>query len=207
MKQINNVLQDLNKLKSVKKLDIKINTEKLYYLTQYATYYSDLGYYNTLKECLYNNFTAEELTQQETDQIMEAIEELSNDLMPYVDDSINEKVFKLLYNIKSIEQIENINNLYNNIIDNNIYNIPSIEDYMIYNNILNPEIWEEIADEDLRQHGTDASCLYWVKKIDYNYDFLELNAYENDFNGLDADDVIYNFLIDGDFNFEELLEV
>ena len=191
----------------LKSLNVTINESKLYYLTQYASYMTDSGYYSSLKECLTSNFKKEGLKQHDVNDVMFKIELLVSDLMPLVSDSINNKVYDLIFRVKNIYQINNIITFYDNIINNELYEIPGIEDYMLENGIFSPDLYEEFADEDFRANGINASARYWFNKINYKYDYIALNVYMNDFIVYDIEDIILNYINDGYFDFSELLEV
>lgn len=150
------------------------NLHKLYYMTQYANYMSDEGYYNEMQDQL---------------QILdsELLQELM-DLVPDVSDRFNKILYDLLFTINNdqlqelitVWQYLSINDIENAL---NVLNIDVMElfegDYYLYTyNIL-----EEMADEDLRANGINANALYWIKDLELNngYNYYRFNGYGNGF--------------------------
>lgn len=55
------------------------------------------------------------------------------------------------------------------------------------------DTWWDIADEDLKANGMDASARYWIddlNRLDYDGTLYELNGYCNGFNEFDMSDTI-----------------
>ena len=147
---------------------------KLYYMTQYASYMSDEGYYNEMSEQL-----------QVLDS--EALQELM-DLVPDVSDKFNKVLYDLLFTIDndqlqelitvweylSIDDVENALNVLN--ID--VMDLFTGDDFLYTFDIL-----EEIANNDLRVNGINANALYWYKELEKNnnYNYYRFNGYLNGF--------------------------
>lgn len=164
-----------------------IDKKRLYYMTQYANHMSDEGFYNLIAEQVKTN-----------DLDLDLFYEIS-ELMESISDAINQKLFDKMLSATDASDLLLIVYLLDAIEDNNMDAINrltdyALDDYMNENNILSPDSWEEIADEDLKHNGINANCLYWVKEIDHNYDYLQLNGYENGFYTMSDEDVIHEFM-------------
>ena len=163
------------------------NKKSLYYITQYADYMTDGDVYNLI----------EELTEKhdlEIDLFVEIAE-----LMTSTDDKINAKLFNKMLEVTDDSDLQYIIDLLTAIDNEDINEIDTLtdnalSDYMSDYNIQDAELWDEIADYDLKENGIDASCLYWVKDINYHVDYLQLNGYENGFNEMTTEEVITEFM-------------
>lgn len=164
-----------------------MNRGKLYYMTQYAYNMSDEDFYNTIAEQVKTNDLDADLFYN------------ISELMESVSDKINHKLFAKMLLATDDSDLYTIIYLLEAIKNNNFDRINdltdyALDDYMTENNIFSPDLWEEIADEDLKSNGINANCLYWVKEIDHNYDYLQLNGYENGFCNMSDEDMIIEFM-------------
>lgn len=148
------------------------NLHKLYYMTQYADYTTDAGYYEEMQDQL----------QLLDDELLQELMEL----VPKVNDQFNKILFDLLFNIDNdqlqelitmwqyltIDDIENALNVLN--ID--VFDLFTGDDYLYTFDIL-----EEMADNDLRLNGINANALYWYKELEKNsgYNYYRFNGYMN----------------------------
>lgn len=156
-------------------------TRKLaYYITQYAAFTDDDAVYEALDSWI-------EAYEIDESSLQDLLRE-----MPKISDSINQKVYDHLYELPS-SAIEDLVRIYLAIQDEDLSILEDymdIDEYMAENRIYTPDVWEELADSDLRENGIDANALYWVSDISGNYDYQQMNAYENALSGVDTADVI-----------------
>lgn len=122
------------------------------------------------------------------------------DLRHKVADNINSIVYDRIYSLDN-DQIVLLVDLYCAIIDNDMDAIDDItndklSEYMTDNDIAGPDSWAERADNDLKNYGINASCLRWIKDIDYSVDYLQINGSGNGFYCLRDEDLINQFLED-----------
>ena len=168
----------------------------IYYITQYSVFENDADVYASINGWIIKN----EIDVTVFSEILE--------LMPKVDDSVNQKVFNYLLFLDN-EKLEKILLLYEALEEadlnelDDLFNNNELYDWMADRNIYSPDTWEELADQDLKENGIDARCLYWVKDIDYNYEYQGLNGYENGFNDYTEEEVIKEFI---DENLEDWLK-
>lgn len=182
-----------------------MKTNKLYYMTRYANYMTDEGYYS-------------EMSKQVQALDSELLSELMN-LVPNVSDKFNKILFDLLFTIDNDqlqELIEVWQHLSNydieaalNVLNYDVMDLFEGDDYLYTYDIL-----EEMADEDLRVNGINASALYWYEELVKNngYNYYIFNGYANGFYFYDVlieviDDVVDFTTIENIFkdyfNYEE----
>lgn len=145
----------------------------LYYMTQYANYMTDEGYYEGMSEQL-----------KQLDH--ERLSYLCNELAPKVADKYNELLFNLLYTVNN-DQLDKLIEVWELLADEDLeglFNLVNVD----YNDLLNPDNYiydydtlEQIADEDLKTNGINANALYWYDELDSNYNYFVFNAYGNGF--------------------------
>src|SRR5690554_2426765 len=165
--------------------------KKLYYMTQYASYMSDAGYYESM---------ADQLKVLDGD----ALEYLVNTLAPKVNDLYNKYLFDLLYLIDN-DGLDVIIEAWEHLADGKISEFLELFDFDIYD-LINPDdmprSYDDLmdwADEDLKAHGVDARCLYWLDDLEKqsSYNYFVFNAYMNGFTAYDSiDDALVDVLVD-----------
>jgi len=150
------------------------------------------------------NFKLDEwgLDNNERDSYIENLDHISNVLLPEVASKYRSAVPTRLYELMfhEWETAYKVYDLCMALIEENIdmfaYAINrDFYDWLAAEQIETPELWEELADRDLRVNGIDASCLDWVKQIDHDYEYNKLNAYQNAFEYFDTKDVLEEFII------------
>ena len=164
----------------------------LYYLTQYANYMSDEGYYNEMQDQL----------QVLDDELLQEL----MDLVPKVNDNFNKILFDLLFTVDNdqlqelitVWQYLSINDIENAL---NVLNIDVMELFEGDDTLFDYQTLEDIADEDLRANGINANALYWIKdlKLNNGYNYYIFNGYANGFyyydNLNDAIDEVIGFTV------------
>lgn len=159
------------------------NKKRLYYLTQYADYMTDEGFYQSIEEHIKKN-----------DLDIDLIAKIS-ELMTENNDKINKKIYGKIWQAKSNADLFDIIDLLNAIIDENSEEVAELLnidfwDFLTEREIYTPATLEEIADEDLRANGINANALYWFNEIAYSSKYQQFNGYANGFYNLDDADII-----------------
>ena len=166
--------------------------KELYYMTQYANYMTDAGYYESMGEQL-----------KELDR--ELLAYLCKELAPNVCDQWNEILFEILYCVKP-ENLDVLIEAWEYLADGefkDFLDVLSID----YERYLNPDNYiydydtlEAIADDDFRTNGINAGAHYWYKKLDTNYSYFVFNGYQNGFYYFDTfDEALLDFV-----NFDDI---
>lgn len=161
--------------------------DALYYWTQYASYYTDEGFYEELFDAWNSN--EEEL---DFDLLIETLKQ-GGDLPDKINQLFYDKIFNL--NDDIIEAFNNIQDAF--IIDglDGIMREVSFdvndEGYEIYD----VYIWEELIDSSLRDKGING---WGASVVDGYYKMregclYELNGCVNCFNEVDAEDIFYDY--------------
>lgn len=174
--------------------------------------YADSSSYDVILSEINYKLDTWNLDKDDRAQYLEALDHVSNVLLPEVASKYTNTVPKRLYELMFHEPetlskvydlcmalIEEDIDMFANEINRDFY------DWLAEEQIETPELWEELANRDLRENGVDAHCLYWVNKIDYGYTYNKLNVYQNDFEYMDTKDVLEEFIIYF-INIEEDLE-
>lgn len=145
----------------------------LYYMTQYASYMTDEGYYESMKEQL------EELDNELLKELME--------IAPYVSDTYNKVLFDLLYHVDDSD-LEMLIEIWEYLKDDDIDSIIKLLGMELYELTNGEEIYtydelEDLADTDFRNNGINASAAYWYNELVSNsgYSFYVFNGYMNGF--------------------------
>ena len=157
----------------------------LYYITQYANNMTDEQFYDRL-DCMI----------KEHDLDGELFTEISNS-MPNISDAINQKLFNEMLEATSDADLEIIINILAAVDDEDIFKLDKLTDYrlermMNENEIHDESYFNEIADMDLRENGLQASSLSWANEIPYNFEYAELNIYD-EFTTMTTSEVIEKF--------------
>lgn len=176
---------------------MKVDFNNIYYLTQYANYMSDEGVLEMFQEHV------DGMDEDDAEEYLEILYTISQELMPNITDEVNQKIFGVLTLTEDLSTLAEIVGAISRDDFQELDELTNygLSDFMTDYSIYSPYTWEEIADSDLRENGIEASCLYWAIKIDYSYDYLQLNAYENGFNHMDEIDVFEEFVSEHlDFN-------
>ncbi len=164
---------------------------KLYYMTQYASYMSNAGYYESM---------ADQLKVLDGD----ALEYLVTKLAPKVSDTYNKYLFDLLYLIDN-DGLDIIVKAWEHLADGEISEFLEVFDINVYDLIDSdniPQSYDDLmawADEDLKSNGVDARCLYWLDDLQKksNYEYFIFNGYANGFYEYDSiDDALADALVD-----------
>lgn len=159
------------------------NKKRLYFLTQYADYLTDEGFYQSIEEHIKKN-----------DLDIDLIAKIS-ELMTENNDKINKKIYGKIWQAKDDADLLALIDLLIAIIEENSEEVAELLDvdlwgFLAERDIYTPETLEEIADEDLRANGINANALYWINEIDYGTKYQKLNGYANGFYNLDDADII-----------------
>lgn len=163
----------------------QVDKRALWYLTQYASYQTDEGFYQSFTECIN--------VEIDPDKLNELLK-----IMTDSSDNINEIVFNhFLFNLDN-EKIEKLIELYELINDGDFYGVMDllgVELFELYPDeyIATAEEFEELADQDFKANGINANAIYWYHKL-YNAEGLLMLDIYNDFSELDGDDVIEKIL-------------
>lgn len=167
------------------------NKKRLYYMTQYADYMSDEGFYQSVDEIIKSN-----------DLNIDLIAKIS-ELMTESSDRHNVKIYGKMWQAEDDNDLLTLINLLRAIINDDLDAVAGLLDvdlwdFMAEKEIYTPDDLEEYADEDLRANGINARALYWVKEINYSAKYQEFNGYANGFYDLDDADII-EMLLDEHF--------
>lgn len=161
----------------------KENRKSLYYMTQYADYMTDEGFYQSIDEHIKSN-----------DLDINLISEIS-ELMTETSDRYNVKIYGKMWQAKDDDDLLNLINLLRAIIDEDSDKVAEmlevdLWDFLADSEIYTPDLLEELADEDLKSNGINARSLYWVKEINYTAKYQGFNGYANGFYDYDDADII-----------------
>jgi len=146
--------------------------EDLNYLTQYANNMTDDELFNRLDWMIKEN-------DLDLDLFIEIAE-----MMTVTHDAINQKLFDNMIEATSDADLEIIINILTAVDNDDIYELDKLTNYgldrmMNENNIQDESYFSEVADMDLRENGLQARCLSWVNDIPNNFDYAELDCYDN----------------------------
>ena len=161
------------------------NKKSLYYITQYANNMSDEQLFNELDWMI-----------KEYDLELDLFIEIA-DLMPNISDTINERLFKDMISATSDADLQIIIDILTAVDNEDIYELDKLTDYglermMNENEIHDESYFAEVADMDLRENGLEASSLSWANDIPCNFEYAELDIYDN-FTTMTAAEVIEKF--------------
>lgn len=175
---------------------MKVEFDKIYYLTQYASYTTDEGVLEMFQEHV------DGMEEDVAERYLEDLYKISQELMPNIEDEYCTKVYEVLTYTENLSTLTELLEAY---VADDIDAFDSatnyaVDSYLSENNFFAPDTWDDLADSDLRENGINAYCLYWVKEIDYDYDYLQLNAYENGFIPLDTQELLGRVMEQLDFN-------
>lgn len=141
----------------------------LYYMTQYANYMTDAGYYESMGEQL-----------KELDR--EKLSYLCKDLTPKVADKWNEILFDILYYVKP-EDLDVLIEAWEYLADGEFKDFLDVLDIDYDGHgIYDYDTMEEMADDDLKINGITANAILWYKDLDSNYAYFTFNGYMNGLN-------------------------
>ena len=161
--------------------------KELYYMTQYADYMSDAGYYESMSEQV-----------KKLDR--EQLGYLCKELAPKVTDEWNEILFDILYYVKP-EELDILIEAWERLATGEFENF--LEVFNIdYERYLNPDNYiydydtlEDMADNDFKTNGIHAGALYWYKELDARYNYFVFNGYQNGFHCYDTfDEALLDFV-------------
>ena len=160
-------------------------------MTQYASYMSDAAYYESM---------AKQLKRLDGD----TLEYLTTKLAPQVSDFYNQYLFELLYLVDN-DALDIIVEAWEHLANGELFKFFEAFDIDV-DDLINPDdtIYSYndlmfLADEDLKAHGVDASCLYWINDLQSksNYNYFVFNAYQNGVYEYDSlDDALSDILAD-----------
>ena len=159
--------------------------KSLYYISQYANDMSIEQFVNRIDWMI-----------KEYDLDPDLFIEIA-DLMPSISDTINQKLFEKMMEATSDADLQIIIDILTAIDNEDIYELDRLTNYgldrmMSECQIQDESYFTEIADMDLKENGLDASCLSWVNDIPDNFEFAELDIYDN-FTTMTAAEVIEKF--------------
>ena len=149
--------------------------KELYYMTQYANYMTDAGYYESMKE---------QLKELDRDQLAYLCKELA----PKVCDQWNEILFEILYYVKQ-KDLNVLVEAWEYLADGEFKDFLDVlgVDYDGHG-IYDYDEMEEMADDDFRTNGINAGARYWYKDLDTSYSYFTFNGYMNGLNCHDSFD-------------------
>ena len=160
---------------------------ELYYMTQYANYMTDAGYYESMSE------QAKKLDREQ-------LSYLCKELAPNVADQWNGILFDILYYVKP-EDFDTLVEAWEFLASGEFEKFLDV--LMIdYESYLNPDSYiydygtlEAIADDDFKANGINAGARYWYDKLDTNYNYFVFNGYQNGFYYYDTfDEALLDFI-------------
>ena len=155
--------------------------KKAYYMTQYATYTTDEGVYEALLSSIDENET-------DYDLMIEFLE-LTHD----ADDFINQKVYDSVFYNLTDDNLKTLIKLYEAIENENVGDLEDLFNigyYELFDNYVGDyDFFEEVANEDLKSYGIEASAIYWAYKIPHDGATYELDVYYN-FNEITFNDIL-----------------
>lgn len=161
--------------------------KELYYMTQYANYMTDAGYYESMSEQL-----------KELDR--EKLSYLCKELAPKVADEWNQVLFDILYYVKP-EDFDTLIEAWEFLADGEFKDFLEALN-LDYENYLDPDNYiydydtlEDMADCDFKANGINAGARYWYGELDGYYNYFVFNGYGNGFHCYDAfDDALFDFV-------------
>ena len=163
----------------------KQQKENLYYLTQYAGDMTDKQLFDTID----NQAACYDL---DIDLFVEIAE-----TMTATPDAINERLFDLMLKAENNADLEITIMILTAIDNEDINELDKLTNYGLErmlneNNIHDEFYFTELADMELKEYGIYASCLSWVNNILNNFEFAELDCYDN-FTAMTTAEVIQKF--------------
>ena len=161
------------------------NKKSLYYLTQYADYMSDEQFFDELDRMI-----------KEYDLELDLFIEIA-EMMPNISDTINQKLFEKMMEATSDGDLMIIIMILTAVDNENIYELNRLTNYgldrmMNEESIHDESYFAELADMDLKENGLEASSLSWANDIPTNFEYAELDIYDN-FTTMTAAEVIEKF--------------
>jgi len=161
------------------------NKKSLYYLTQYADYMSDEQFFDELDRMI-----------KEYDLELDLFIEIA-EMMPNISDTINQKLFEKMMEATSDGDLMIIIMILTAVDNENIYELDRLTNYgldrmMNEESIHDESYFAELADMDLKENGLEASSLSWANDIPTNFEYAELDIYDN-FTTMTAAEVIEKF--------------
>ena len=159
--------------------------KSLYYISQYA---NDMGI-EQFVDTIDNRVADYDL---DLDLFVEIA-----DIMPSISDAINQKLFDKMMEATSDADLQIIIDILTAVDNEDIYELDKLTDYglermMNENEIHDESYFAELADMDLKENGLEASCLSWANNIPTNFEYAELDIYDN-FTTMTAAEVIEKF--------------
>ena len=161
------------------------NKKSLYYITQYANNMSDEQLFDRLDWLI-----------KEYELNADLFVEIA-DIMPNISDTINEKLFSLILEAKSDDELNYILNILSAVDNEDLYELDKLmrgglDRMMNENEIHDESYFAEVADMDLKENGIEASSLSWANDMPSNFEFAELDIYDN-FTTMTTAEVIEKF--------------
>ena len=162
------------------------NKKSLYYITQYANNYNSD---EQLFDAIDNRVAYYDL---DLDLFIEIA-----DLMPNISDTINERLFKDMISATSDADLQIIIDILTAIDNEDLGELDRLTNYGLDRMMNEEEIHDEsyfaeLADMDLKENGLEASSLSWANDIPCNFEYAELDIYDN-FTTMTAAEVIEKF--------------
>ena len=148
--------------------------KSLYYITQYANNMSDEQFFERI-----DNRVAYYENVLDIDLFIEIAA-----LMPNVSDAINERLFAKMMRATSDADLQIIIDILTAIDNEDLGELDRLTNYGLDRMMNEEEIHDEsyfieIADMDLKENGLEASCLSWANDIPTNFEYAELDIYDN----------------------------
>jgi len=162
------------------------NKKSLYYITQYANNYNSD---EQLFDAIDNRVAYYDL---DLDLFVEIAE-----MMPNISDTINQKLFEKMMEATSDADLMIIIMILTAVDNENLIQLDRLTNYGLERMMNEEEIHDEsyfaeLADMDLKENGLQASSLSWANDIPSNFEYAELDIYDN-FTTMTAAEVIEKF--------------
>jgi len=161
------------------------NKKSLYYITQYANDMSDEQFFDRLDWMI-----------KEYDLELDLFIEIA-EMMPNISDIINQKLFEKMMEATSDGDLMIIIMILTAVDNENIYELDRLTNYgldrmMNEESIHDESYFAELADMDLKENGLEASSLSWANDIPTNFEYAELDIYD-EFTTMTTQEVIEKF--------------
>ncbi|MDD5294139.1 MAG: hypothetical protein PHW40_07550 [Candidatus Izemoplasmatales bacterium] len=154
-------------------------TKEAYYMTQYASYMTDEGFYHEWFDSL--------PADVDVDKVIEWLA-----MTTEAPDRLNQMAFGYMFNLDSdtLDGLIALYEAYESGADD-LMRLLDIDVYELFPDDLvgTSDFFEEVADSDLRDNGLSARSLYWAKDIPASDGLLKLDIFD-EFEEIGDDDIL-----------------